>query len=196
MATKIYISANYIYTIEITGNEDKPLRVIRSYRKGHHGIWIATKEGEYYDAGLFINNIGGPEKVLAKCIEVEDVNEWIASTNERARAQHKRAHAVAMQRQEEREKQAKEEYQKTFAGEVTESNENTVGVLLRYLNTQNWGVWRLPKMTIGYACHQYDCDGKTATTIKLDKPIMVNDEMGTMFQVGAPHGHLMKYRRI
>lgn len=51
-------------------------------------------------------------------------------------------------------------------------------------------------MTIGYSCHQYNCDGKTATTIKLDRPIMVYDEPGTMFEVGAPIGYLTKYRSI
>ena len=51
-------------------------------------------------------------------------------------------------------------------------------------------------MTIGYQCNQYDCDGKMATTIKLDEPIMVAGEMGTMFQYGAPRGHLTKYERI
>ena len=40
------------------------------------------------------------------------------------------------------------------------------------------------------------CDGKQATTIKLDQPIVVNDVPGTMFEVGAPMGHLTKYRRI
>jgi hypothetical protein len=79
---------------------------------------------------------------------------------------------------------------------VTETNADSVYVLLRKLNSENWGGWELPKMTIGYTCNQYDCDGKTATTIKLDSPIIVSDEEGTMFQYGAPVGHLRKYRRI
>jgi len=64
------------------------------------------------------------------------------------------------------------------------------------LNTVNWGVWHLPKMTIGYSCHQYDCNGKTATTIKLDTPIKYWDKPETMFVYGNPRGHLEKYSKI
>ena len=56
----------------------------------------------------------------------------------------------------------------------------------------------LPKMTIGYICNQYDCDGKIATTMKLDESIKLyedENETCSMFQVGAPVGHLTKYRR-
>ena len=127
---------------------------------------------------------------------MRDLGSHVAWLNERAKEAHEKAHDAAMKREAEREARTKAEYERLFSGEVTETNEETVGALLRYLNTMNWGGWNLPRMTIGYACHQYDCDGKIATTIKLDKPIVVNDEPGTMFQVGAPHGHLMKYRRI
>ena len=71
-------------------------------------------------------------------------------------------------------------------------------IVLRYLNTINWGGWELPKMTIGYICNQYDCEGKIATTMKLDESIKLyedDNETGYMFQVGAPVGHLTKYRR-
>ena len=51
-------------------------------------------------------------------------------------------------------------------------------------------------MTIGYTCNQYDCDGKTATTIKLDRPIEYYGEQVSQFQHGAPSGHLRNYRRI
>lgn len=79
---------------------------------------------------------------------------------------------------------------------VIETTYENIGIVLRYLNTQNWGGWKLPKMTIGYACHQYDCDGKIATTMKLDEAIEVYDgEKESMFQTGAPHGHLQKYCR-
>lgn len=47
-----------------------------------------------------------------------------------------------------------------------------------------------------YQCNQYDCDGKTATTIKLDQPISVGGRMGTQFVYGAPRGHLEKCERI
>lgn len=88
--------------------------------------------------------------------------------------------------------------------DVIPTTYRNISIVLRHLNEQNWGSWELPKMSIGYSCNQYDCDGKIATTMKLDQPIDITDytdspdslpEMVSMFQVGAPHGHLMKYRR-
>ena len=81
-------------------------------------------------------------------------------------------------------------------GGVLESNSGNIYLLLEYLNTQNWGGWELPKMTIGYSCAQYDCDGKQATTIKLDEPIEYDGKFLSKFEVGAPHRHLMKYQKI
>lgn len=196
MKTKIYVSANYIYKVEATGNETRPLNITREYSRGRANQWYIMDDKECPNAGQFILNQGGVDALVEKCKEVDDLAAWVEEHNAAAKEAHEKAHAIAMQREAEREQRIKDEYERLFSGEVTESNEETVGILLRYLNTQNWGGWNLPKMTIGYACHQYDCDGKIATTIKLDSPIMVNDEPGTMFQVGAPHGHLTKYRRI
>ncbi len=193
---RIYISANYIYVISETGNEAQPLVVTRPYKRAAYNRWEPTGMKVFRDAGMFIKQQGGVEALLAKSKWVDDLNAWVEDANAKAKVEHDKAHAVAMEREAERKAERKAEYERLFSGEVTEANEETVGALLRYLNTKNWGGWDLPKMTIGYACHQYDCDGKIATTIKLDKPIMVADELGTMFQVGAPHGHLSKYRRI
>ena len=198
---KIYISKNFIYKVTETGSEEKPLNVTRPYVRGrlhgiHDSLWVGIEDETFADAGMFIKQVGGVGRLLSECIEVNDLDAYVAELNESARKEHEKNHQLAMEREERLTKEAEEEYHRIFAGDVTETNEETVHALLRYLNTQNWGVWELPKMTIGYACWQYDCDGKTATAIKLDSPIMVNDEPGTMFQVGAPHGHLTKYRKI
>lgn len=93
-------------------------------------------------------------------------------------------------------KRNEEEYHAVFNGDTVETTVENIRTLLRYLNDINWGVWQLPSMTIGYSCHQYDCDGKTATTIKLDRPIEYRGEKVTKFQYGAPSGHLRDYCRI
>lgn len=196
MKTKIYVSANYIYKVETTGNDERPLNITREYSRGRANQWYVMNEKACPNAGQFILTLGGVEGVLTSCMEVDSLADWVAEHNAAAKEAHEKNNAIAMQREAERDQRIKAEYERLFAGEVTESNEETVGALLRYLNLKNWGGWNLPKMTIGYACHQYDCDGKQATTIKLDSPIVVNGEPGTMFQVGAPHGHLTKYRRI
>ena len=83
-------------------------------------------------------------------------------------------------------------------GNIPTTVEN-VRLVLAYLNQQNWGSWNLPKMTISYSAHQYDCDGCLATTIKLDKPISDENfgiENETMFKIGGKRGHLNKYRGL
>lgn len=196
MKTKIYISANYIYKVEVTGNEEKPLNITREYSRERGNQWCAMSNKDCPNVGQFIMNQGGVDALVAKCAEVENLVACVEEYNAAAKAAHEKNQEEALIQQAMRESQIRAIYERLFSGEVTETNVETVGALLRYLNTQNWGLWELPKMTIGYSCNQYDCDGKQATTIKLDQPIMVNGEPGTMFQVGAPHGHLMKYRRI
>lgn len=73
--------------------------------------------------------------------------------------------------------------------ETIPANIDNIKTVLEILNMQNWGGWKLPKMSIGYIANQYDCDGKIATTMKFDIPI----EGNRMFKVGGKIGHLEKY---
>lgn len=77
---------------------------------------------------------------------------------------------------------------------VIETTPGNLAIVMRYLNTQDLASWNLPRMSIGYSANKYDCDGKAAVTIKLDEPMPGDDE--TMFELGAPDGHLSEYRRV
>lgn len=193
---RIYISANYIYVISETGNEAQPLVVTRPYERAAYNQWKPTGIKVFRDAGMFIKQQGGVEALLAKSKWVDDLNAWVEDANAKAKVEHDKAHAVAMEREAERKAKRKAEYERLFSGEVTETTPETIGILLRYLNTQNWGTWNLPKMSIGYKCLQFDCAGTTATAIRLDAPIEYDGEMVTTFEYGAPHGHLTKYTTI
>lgn len=72
-----------------------------------------------------------------------------------------------------------------------------ITAILHYYKMQE-SVGELLPMTIGYSCNDYDCDGKYAVAIKLDRPIVYNEDgdMSDRFVCGAPHGHLMNYKRI
>lgn len=50
------------------------------------------------------------------------------------------------------------------------STEDNIRVVIRFLSSQNFGVWDLPKMEIGYSAHQFDCGGKIAMAMAFDKP--------------------------
>ncbi len=84
------------------------------------------------------------------------------------------------------------DYEELIAKGVVEVNEDNLRVVMRYLSIKNWGSWQLPKMSIGYSANQYDCDGKTAVTVILDKPL----NGFTKYQYGAPRGHLSAYTPI
>ena len=96
--------------------------------------------------------------------------------------------------------QRKIEAEKSLATKVEElkvegiipASLDNIATLLRWLNTENWGTWKLPALSVGYSAHQFDCDGKTATGIKLDEKI----DGDYKFCVGAPRGYINSYRRL
>ena len=194
MATKIFRTKRVIYRVE--QNENGTLDIYREYFSLKNMDFWKFDGRKFNNAGSLIITAGGIEGLLSQCEDVEDIRDIIGPLNKAKVEIRRRAVAERERQAAEKANAAEAEYIQLFSGDVAETNAKTVYALLRYLNTQNWGLWRLPKMTIGYQCAQYDCDGKTATTIKLDEPIRVAGEMGTMFQYGAPRGHLTKYERI
>lgn len=117
---------------------------------------------------------------------------------------------IEMKRKEDRLSESaalKEKYEAKRAAEwaaikdlaVIPATVDNIRIVLNHLNGSNWGGWNLPKMSIGYSAHQYDCDGIMAATITLDKPISCED-MGITnqkkFMVGGKSGHLVKYQRL
>lgn len=160
------------------------------------GSLLITEKGlPIKNAGNFILNLGGIDAVLAKC---KDMTEEELLAEKKSKLKKQKAKHEELQRRILAENALIEAaYKKVFTDSATvESTPHNINVLLSFLNTQNWGMWKLPKMTIGYKCNQYDCDGKQATTIILDKPIFYKGEMLSHFQVGAPRGHLTQYARL
>ena len=187
---KTFVTNTSIYRIE--KREDGELDMYREYsRKSRHGQWV--KDGsKYADVGMFVNQRGGKDNFLSMCVDYDDLEGFVAKQNKENKEFSNIHKAIA----EENAKKQEEEYALAFADEVTECNKENIYLLLRHLNKINWGAWSLPKMSIGYSCNQYNCNGVTATTIILDKPIEYGDEMIDKFVYGAPHGHLSDYVQI
>jgi hypothetical protein len=76
--------------------------------------------------------------------------------------------------------------------DVIPSTLDNIRLFLIHLNKSNWGSWTLPKMTIGYSVNQYDCDGSSAVTIKLDKAI----DGCKFYKIGGKFGHLTNYQSL
>lgn len=186
---KIFKTQRCIYRVE--QNENGTLDIYRECSL-NMGFW--HKDGRRFaNAGSLIVSAGGIEELLSRCEDIEDVDGMIEQLNNAKEELHRKANDERLRQQA----AVEDDYHRLFDGvDVVTTKAETVYVLLRYLNAKNWGTWQLPKMTIGYQCNQYDCDGKIATTIKLDHPISVNGKKGTMFVYGAPSRHLTEYERI
>lgn len=182
----------------VSENEDGTLFITQDFEKSIN------------DAGLLIYQLGGIDEVKKRLLKVqpeemtqEECENFLIERNEYLKNLKKVQAQKEADREIERATKRKAEFDALVArsenGVIKTTYEN-ISIVLRYLNTMNWGSWDLPKMSIGYTCHQYDCDGKIASTMKLDKPIKLyeddeDDETSSMFQTGAPHGHLSKYTR-
>ena len=192
---KVFKTTGVIYRVEV--NIDGTLTIFREYFSTKKMPYWAKDGRQYNKTDLLIDEQGGIESLLSKCEDIDDIDNYIHDLNVEKRAIRERASQERARQMESKMAKSKADYERVFEGkDVVESTAESIYILLAYLNTQNWGGWRLPKMTIGYSCHQYDCDGKTATTIMLDQPVKVAGRMGTMFEYGAPRGHLTKYQPI
>lgn len=160
------------------------------------GTITITCEGKpINNPGQFILQMGGIDAVLARCKEYTEA-EWQAEL-EREKSAKLAAKEAARQRCEQLIKEHELAYHEVFGNEdVVETTPRNIYILLSYLNDFNWGSWKLPKMSIGYRCNQYDCDGKQATTITLDKAIDYDGRPTRCFEVGAPVRHLMRYQKL
>ena len=158
-------------------------------------ITITCNHEPISNPGQFINQMGGINAVLARCKEYTETA-WQAEL-EREGAAKLAAKEAAKQRAEQLIKEHELAYHEVFkVGSVVETTPRNIYILLSYLNDSSWGSWQLPKMSIGYRCNQYDCDGKQATTITLDKAVDYDGRPTRLFEVGAPVRHLMRYQKL
>lgn len=166
------------------------------------GTLFITSNGtdSIWNAGQVIASMGGIQAVLDRCTETITLEEFKARLRAKAESVEAGRKASALAEEQRRRQECTEALMDYDAliqtGTPIPANIDSIRVILRYLNTQNWGGWKLPALTIGYACNQYDCDGKTATTMILDEPIMIDGEKVSKLVYGAPRGHLTKYYSV
>lgn len=158
------------------------------------GGLIIYREGQKLEnTGLLIYNMGGVDKLLERCIEVEDFDTWLAERKEKHSQMLKRQMEVEMERELQWREEKRREFQELKSKfKVIPSTRENLRTVMAYLTTVNWGSWDLPSMTVGYRAHQYNCDGETAVTFQLNRPV----DGKTKYQYGAPRGYLNKYHWI
>ena len=184
--------------------KSKKLQLIVIKNDNEERLSVSEAGIPYQNAGALIKSFGGVEEFWKHCRTLEEWdkidNEYkIYSEQRKIRIDNEKK--MRQERLEKERQEITETYGKMVSAGPVEATYENIYVLLRYLNKKNWGSWDLPKMTIGYSCHQYDCDGKTATTIQLSKHIEIpysDREHGFSdhFVIGNPRGHLEMYTRI
>ena len=158
-------------------------------------ITITFENKPINNPGQFVLQMGGIDAILARCKEYTEA-EWQAE-QELEKAAKLAAKEAAKQRADQLIKEREQAYHEVFGnGAVVETTPRNIYILLSYLNDISWGSWQLPKMSIGYRCNQYDCDGKQATTITLDKAIDYDGRPTRLFEVGAPIRHLVRFQKL
>ena len=124
------------------------------------------------DAPTSIGTTPAPRTVDYDWMSIAQWQEQFAEDRKQLLLRHEQAKQRSQELAMANRKRHEEEYNAVFNGDAVETTVENIRTLLRYLNDINWGVWQLPSMTIGYTCNQYDCDGKTATTITLDTTLI------------------------
>ena len=155
-----------------------------------------TEGNEIKNPGLFVNTMGGIDEILRRCQQTEKSAKEVADGIEAAKAAKKAANALRIEAEK---ATVIKDYEALKSEGTIETTSKNIKIVLRYLNTQNWGLWELPTMSIGYKVCQYQVgknEENTATTITLDTPILYNGKRASKFVVGAPVRYLPLYTHL
>lgn len=155
---------------------------------------------EEKNAGMIIMQRGGVQGFLSACIEDERDYEAFCQDFQRIKeAKEEHRSYIRNQNAKVKAEAAKRDYMamlEKYEDKVIDTTPENLTILMRYLQTVNWGMWKLPKMSQGYTANQYNCDGKIAVTIILDQGIESDGKIIRKMQYGAPNGHLSEYAKV
>ena len=158
------------------------------------------------NAGNMIAQRGGVESFLTCCKEdARSYEEVLAERQQEQQAEKERKKAASQQRKKAEEEAAMKAYSELLArygmdidhidkSVVIDATAKNLYTIMRYMQITNWGIWKLPRLSQGYAANQYNCDGRTVVTVTLDKGIITEDgKLVRELQYGAPMRYLTKY---
>ena len=150
------------------------------------------------NAGQLIWQHGGPNEFLAKCVTDEREYKEVADEFYGAlRAEEKAKRQRIAERQEARRAQYINDYEALVAKyETIPTTIENLRIVMHYLNSMNWGLWRLPKMDKAYSAYQYQQGSGTITTLTFDESILIRGGRCRKFKCGCAPNVLLKYRGI
>ena len=211
----LFIFANRIITI--TPKSRKGNKNMNLYFFTKKNVYQITKNDDgtvtFYpedkNAGNMIAQRGGVESFLTCCKEdARSYEEVLAERQQEQQAEKERKKAASQQRKEAEEEAAMKAYNELLVSYgmdinhidksvVIDATAKNLYIIMRYMQITNWGIWKLPRLSQGYAANQYDCDGKIAVTVILNDGITTEDgKVVKKLQYGVPMGHLSNYTNI
>lgn len=172
-------------------------KLLVEVRQNPDGSLLLTADGvnSIPNAGAVIGNFGGIQATLDRANETDKTLPQLIEEKKQRKQQADEAQAKAIAKHIER---IEQEYNTllTSSPNGIETNIHNLYIVAAYLATANWGAWELPRMTIGYSAHQYDCDGHIAVTFQLDEPIEYRGTPTTKLVFNAPLVHLTSYQHF
>lgn len=161
------------------------------------------------NAGNMIAQRGGVESFLACCKEdARSYEEVLAERQQEQQAEKERKKAASQHRKKVEEEAIMKAYDELLASYgmdinhidksiIIDATAKNLYTIMRYMQITNRGVWKLPRLSQGYAANQYDCDGRAVVTITLDEGLITEDgKLVRELQYGAPMRYLTKYTNI
>ena len=193
-----FITNKATYLVEKTNDVKNPLLLTKVTVCNS---WLANPEVCKNAGSLIGSNV---DEFLSKCVSEEEHEKYLhryetpeaQAIREANRAKREAQKAERAQKAIQFKEQLKREFEALWSQNLIEVNEESVKTILFYSHYFEMPEFRGKKFTIGFSVNEYDCDGKIAIAMKLDKKIRVYDVLTNKIVVGAPHGHLTKYTRI
>lgn len=150
------------------------------------------------NAGQLILQNGGMSAFLAKCVDDERDYHDVAASFYKAIDDERKAKE---KRKAEREDMLRTQYLNDYAA-LTERYDTipatieNLRIVMHYLNSMNWGLWRLPKMDRAYSAHQYKHGDGTITTLTLAEGFSLHGETWRNFKCGCAENVMPQYLGI
>lgn len=172
-------------------------KLLVEVRQNPDGLLLLTADGinSIPNAGAVIGNLGGIQGALDRAIETDKTLPQLIDERRQRKQQAVEAQVKSVAKQIQRIEQEYNDLLASSPGGI-ETNIHNLHIVGAYLCTVNSGVWELPRMTIGYSAHQYDCDGHISVTFQLDEPIEYRGTPTTKLVFNAPLAHLTSYQHF
>lgn len=172
---------------------------MNKYFYTHKSVYKISQRADGYiefypstpDAGQLIIQHGGISAFLAKCVDDERDYHDVAASFYKAIDDERKA--------KEKRKAEREEILRTQYAALTEKYDTipatieNLRIVMHYLNSMNWGLWRLPKMDKAYSANQYQHGSGTITTLTFAEGFLLHGATWRKFKCGCAENVMPQY---